>query len=418
MTPPLRHRRRGFTLIELLVVIAIIGVLAGLLLPAIGAAREAGRRTVCINNTRQIGLAMQAFVNQRGTYPAAGYYGEAQSDITAGDASKSQINLKVFSASGANFGSFTPLTAVNGADQGALYSWVVELLPHLDLQNLYNDFNRNRFYLSTLRTGDDPTRATNQTISQTTLASLICPDDDTQLGGAGNLSYVVNGGFSRWHADGFCYGWTGAQLDPATVPTAPVLDWGQPVATRTGVMFLNTNSGKAPWDYKTNPSAIRDGAGTTILLTENNLGGASVGNIISGSTATNWASPHPNFVMFFGSDNVCTNGTTTTPNCSTVGDLIPSAGTTDGTGWKRANQTGSFENINFGRNLTMEGAFPFPYSGHPGGIVVGMCDGSTRFITQDIDGLVWSKLLTPNGQSLPSKYRQLPLNSADIPGSQ
>jgi prepilin-type processing-associated H-X9-DG protein/prepilin-type N-terminal cleavage/methylation domain-containing protein len=58
--------RQGLTLVELLVVTAIVGTLAGLLMPAIQQAREAARRTQCANNLRQVGLAMNQFIDTRG----------------------------------------------------------------------------------------------------------------------------------------------------------------------------------------------------------------------------------------------------------------------------------------------------------------------------------------------------------------
>src|SRR5262245_12705852 len=66
--------RRGFTLVELLVVIAIIGILIALLLPAVQAAREGGRRTSCTNNLRQLSLAVQNFHSARKHFPP-GYLG-------------------------------------------------------------------------------------------------------------------------------------------------------------------------------------------------------------------------------------------------------------------------------------------------------------------------------------------------------
>jgi prepilin-type N-terminal cleavage/methylation domain-containing protein/prepilin-type processing-associated H-X9-DG protein len=64
-------RRRGFTLIELLVVITVVAVLIALLLPSLQAAREAARRALCINNMKQIGLALHGYLNTHDAFPPA-----------------------------------------------------------------------------------------------------------------------------------------------------------------------------------------------------------------------------------------------------------------------------------------------------------------------------------------------------------
>ena len=98
-----RRLRHGFTLIELLVVVAIIAVVMALLLPAVQQAREAARRTQCRNNLRQIALALHNYHDRNRSFP--------------------------------------PLTVVEWSTDTGWWSWITRILPDLDQQPLYEQFD-------------------------------------------------------------------------------------------------------------------------------------------------------------------------------------------------------------------------------------------------------------------------------------
>lgn len=78
--------RRGFTLIEVLVVVAIIGLLAGILLPSLSAARRQSRKSVCIHNLHEIGVALQAYmVSNKDTFPSCAALPSDELDKDADD---------------------------------------------------------------------------------------------------------------------------------------------------------------------------------------------------------------------------------------------------------------------------------------------------------------------------------------------
>src|SRR5208283_3661507 len=139
--------RPAFTLVELLVVITIIGMLMALLMPAINAAREQGRRATCTKNQQQVGLAMLGYEGAHKSFPG-----------------------------------WRNAVTVTGKTVQETVSWLAMLLPNLERNDLWQS----------VKGGANP--------AGTTLALLMCPSDppDT-LTGLGPSAYIANGLVLRDH---------------------------------------------------------------------------------------------------------------------------------------------------------------------------------------------------------------------------
>jgi prepilin-type N-terminal cleavage/methylation domain-containing protein/prepilin-type processing-associated H-X9-DG protein len=130
----MRRARSGFTLIELLVVIAIIGILIGLLLPAVQKVREAANRAKCSNNLKQIGLAVHNYNDAFGMFPPGSVYGTV------------------------------------GGTTYYCENWAIDLLPFIEQDALFRTYNFQKVN----------TDAANTVFCQTPVKSYVCPSDINQ----------------------------------------------------------------------------------------------------------------------------------------------------------------------------------------------------------------------------------------------
>lgn len=265
-------RRKAFTLVELLVVIAIIGILVALLLPAIQAAREAARRTSCLNNVTQLGLALHNYEFHFETLPA---------------------------------GVTNPSGPIRNEPQGNHVSWVVQILPYMEENVLYRRFDQAAGAYAPV----------NAEVRETSIKILECPSERGEM--ITDEGKLAHSSYAGCHHD------FEAPID----------------ADNHGLLFLNSKVGY---------DEIDDGSSKTILVGEKFVDEEGLG----------WVS-----------------GTRETlRNTSTIEQWRPRFQATPGIDDAEANEEPP--------ESLLVGGFG---SYHPGGVIVGFADGSTRFIQENID---------------------------------
>ena len=149
------QRRPAFTLIELLVVIAIIGVLAGLLLPAVQRVRESAARTQCANNMRQMGIALHNFNDEYRHFPSGGE---------------------------GNIGGDSPNYAIKNLTYFDLHSVFTMMLPFVEHQDVYSQFDLRYAY-------NDTAAPQNIAAAGNVIPSYLCPSNPLRPSGQDSSGY-------------------------------------------------------------------------------------------------------------------------------------------------------------------------------------------------------------------------------------
>ena len=340
-------RSRAFTLIELLVVIAIIGVLIALLLPAVQSAREAARRSQCVNNLKQLALASHNYESTHGSFPMGNRYID---------------NTSAFSSSPCDSGQ----------------SWFGHSAFGLMLQFIEGNSQYNAVNFA-----QRANSVTNTTSYRTKVASYICPSDGEApyftLAPWAQTSY----GMSRGTEENIYENWAQASFP----------DPGAPQPSKCNAALGNGMFGA---EDVVKIASVRDGTSNTTLFGETSRWDDDP------ALGFNWY----HFTAAFGTANSggyytgevrIQTGAFTYPNINAkpdkTGNIINAVFCGCGTGNCIPSD---WLDPNCAQNVRLLGQFAFR-SHHPGGANFAFADGSVRFIKETINNFTYQALGTRKG---------------------
>ena len=383
--PRRTSRSTGFTLVELLVVIAIIGVLMSLLLVAIGYAQGIARRNTCLNNMRELTKGVIMFETIKKRYP--GYVERMPG----------------------------PDGALNTADD-IPFSWIAKILPYIDQDQVhdrwpphgsaftdppgpvYDAAFPNRFFppaIDLLRCPDDATLETE-------------PNKWTNLTTGGDArspwtSYVANAGFLPLPTD----------ARPLSFPSNGTFNYANYLAwsnRKANGIFQNLVANPMA---KTKLVDLKDGAGSTLVLSENLQAGYwhSVTPYVIESPTPVWNAQRrtrldTTFVWLFAGDVTQTDNL---PSGSSIAPVTSDIRVNGGAELRIGNQ----------RITTSDYLYPCvarsarPSSLHGDVVVVSFADGHTQLLSQDVNYYVYQSLMTPDNTKSDMPFRNFLLKGED-----
>ncbi len=370
--------RRGFTLIELLVVIAIIAVLIALLLPAVQSAREAARRSQCVNNLKQIGLAMHNYHQGVGSFPQ----GHSQSAHS--------LN---YQPSGSNGGPYAGWTE---------WSAHAMMLPYMEQTPLFNSIN------FAFCGGYDDGATINKTGWTAVVSGFMCPSDGNVAKGTvpqgtgtpNTNSYYGSVGTTSGRGDNNQTGFASCQPNPFNIgggdPGCSSYSTG--IFTYWGVNGLRD---------------ITDGSSNTIAFSESLVGDpANASGLRRNNSVTGVTAAVPAAVADASSLPVATL-TAALQACATSIQSGTNVSNNNGSRWGWGATTMTLFQTIVPPNSTQykfqscrvdcggcgpdDSSFTNAQSNHSGGVNVLMSDGSVKFIKDSINMRTYMGLGTKAG---------------------